>query len=667
MARLLESVLTRRRAPALVLALTLSSIVSCRYPATSVLFVLGSDAPAERTIRVEAKVWRVGEAEPQTATAFSRTGLTEDGEDLFSVVPNGEPRSQRVQVRLEALLSATPTEPTQVLRRILRFSFTPNVTTYQRVFFAMACLNPSTDCQRTTGTCTVQEACEERGQTCGDNGECVPIDVMPQPVPDGGLVRDASARDATVRDARTDSGPDSGAPVDGGIDVVADSPADAAADSTDDSAVDSMVSVGIDARADTGVDAPSDTRIDALTDTGIDARTDTGVDASTDTGIDVRTDTGVDVRTDTGVDVRTDTGVDSGVVPTVGPTDYLMVAFGNVTCARSIANQRSFCWGIGGQGRTALGTTANVFTPTLTVLPDRLVAAAGGFLHTCFITRTAGMVNEVRCFGASSSGQCGIVSPAVMTGNLVTVSNAAMIASGSDHTCIVTGGSDVYCWGVGSLGQLGDGVMRASSATPVQTSAPWGAASIVDIDADSNSSCVLTGGGDVYCWGAGYGTVPTRQMVSGMRGVAVGNSHVCAFNGSGQLYCWGQNNSGQIGDGTTTARPMPTLVNVGGSNVRSVAAGSNTTCAISATGSLYCWGDSSNGKVGNGTPMRSVLSPALITIGGAAVSVTTGAAHTCARAMSGAVHCWGLNNTGQLGLGVGSMMQYSTPQRVPGT
>lgn len=239
-------------------------VTSCRYPATSVLFVLGSDAPPERSLRLEARVWRVGEPEPSAGSTLSSMNLTEDGEAMFSVVPRGEPRSQAVQVRLEATLASTPTQPTQVLRRTLRFAFTPNVTLYQRVFFAMACLNPSTDCRNSTSGCTVQDACEERGQTCGDNGACVPIDVAPEMIPDGGLPRDVFSRDAT-------------------LDV-----------SPEDSAV--------DARTDASQE-------DIVSDTGIDAGVDTGLDSGVDTGADVRSDSGID----TGVDARPDVGVDTGV------------------------------------------------------------------------------------------------------------------------------------------------------------------------------------------------------------------------------------------------------------------------------------------------------------------------------------------------------------------
>ncbi len=199
----------------------LVALASCRAPATVVVFVVGSDAPAARSAVVDARVWRAEMDAPRAGTTIGRATLTRDGEELFSIVPNGEPRSQRVDVLLQATLAATPTEPTQVIRRALRFSFIPQTRLVQRVFFSMACLNRSTDCRQNPSTCTVQDACEERGLTCGDNGECAPIDVTPEPSGDASVRFDASAS----RDAAMDAARDARAPMDAAMDVRSDAPA----------------------------------------------------------------------------------------------------------------------------------------------------------------------------------------------------------------------------------------------------------------------------------------------------------------------------------------------------------------------------------------------------------------------------------------------------------
>jgi hypothetical protein len=117
--------------------------------------------------------------------------------------------------------------------------------------------------------------------------------------------------------------------------------------------------------------------------------------------------------------------------------------------------------------------------------------------------------------------------------------------------------------------------------------------------------------GHGYCWGSnergqlGDGTTTGRlvpTLVGGgtprFSGIDAGSSMVCGVEAqTGIGYCWGQNRAGTIGDGTTTDRPLPTVVGGGTPRFSSISAGGAgagfEACGVEArTGRGYCWGHS---------------------------------------------------------------------------
>jgi len=83
-----------------------------------------------------------------------------------------------------------------------------------------------------------------------------------------------------------------------------------------------------------------------------------------------------------------------------------------------------------------------------------------------------------------------------------------------------------------------------------------------------------------------------------------GSKHTCGLTASGTAYCWGWNSAGNLGDGTTTDRSVPTLV-FGGLSFKAIAAGGLFTCAVTVAGVPYCWGGNAFGQLGNGTTTSS--------------------------------------------------------------
>ena len=79
--------------------------------------------------------------------------------------------------------------------------------------------------------------------------------------------------------------------------------------------------------------------------------------------------------------------------------------------------------------------------------------------------------------------------------------------------------------------------------------------------------------------------------VTGATALALGDQHACALVAGGAVQCWGANDDGQIGDGTTQARPAPTMVP--GVTAQAIDAGGDSTCAVDMGGNFQCWATTS--------------------------------------------------------------------------
>jgi hypothetical protein len=182
---------------------------------------------------------------------------------------------------------------------------------------------------------------------------------------------------------------------------------------------------------------------------------------------------------------------------------------------------------------------------------------------------------------------------------------------------------------------------------------------VTAISARGEATCALRGTGAVVCWGAAIlGDSLTPTPVSGLTDaveISTGGGHTCARQTGGTVVCWGANNTGQIGDGTTTDRPTPTPVS-GLTDALEISAGTgHFTCARRSTSpAVICWGFNQYGQLGDGTAINWRLTPAAVAGVGAAVELSAGQFHACARLSDGTVACWGSNDSGQLGDGVAS-------------
>jgi alpha-tubulin suppressor-like RCC1 family protein len=135
--------------------------------------------------------------------------------------------------------------------------------------------------------------------------------------------------------------------------------------------------------------------------------------------------------------------------------------------------------------------------------------------------------------------------------------------------------------------------------------------------------------------------------------ITAGGAYSCVRLQGGQVKCWGDNFAGQLGDGTTTSRSLPSLVPALADVTQLDVNATATTCARTNDARVLCWGENMHGDVGDGeTTNVHVTSPTAtqgLRIG--ASQVSPGLSHTCALLDDHTVACWGSDLHGQLGDG----------------
>lgn len=203
------------------------------------------------------------------------------------------------------------------------------------------------------------------------------------------------------------------------------------------------------------------------------------------------------------------------------------------------------------------------------------------------------------------------------------------ISLGGSHECLFRRSIDgstangIFCSGDNTVGQLGVAAYcYVNSSPPGCTRVPWSPTTKYTQARIDGSFAYNHIGGPVISAG----------------------STTCLRSTDGTLKCWGSNSNGQIGDGTTTNRLVPTSVSMSSlgtpGDVVQVSSGYSHNCALKWDGTVWCWGLSAG-------PYSAV--PAQVAGLAGTVQIAAGDEFTCALNVNGGASCWGSNTYGSLG------------------
>ena len=160
--------------------------------------------------------------------------------------------------------------------------------------------------------------------------------------------------------------------------------------------------------------------------------------------------------------------------------------------------------------------------------------------------------------------------------------------------------------------------------------------------------------GDNQSGQIGDGTTTNRLLltpaktISGVKAIACGYNHTLALDSTGNVWAWGDNGLGQLGTGDTTNRATPVIVMSG---IRAIAAGAAHSLALDYTGTVWAWGDNYSGELGTGGGLTSSYPYPMINLPYPVKAIACGGLHSLILDENGDLYGCGYNGYGQLGLG----------------
>ena len=363
-------------------------------------------------------------------------------------------------------------------------------------------------------------------------------------------------------------------------------------------------------------------------------------------------------------------------------------------CGLSSAG-RAYCWGFDESVPCDTSGCPHYSVPTAVPrAPDFVAIATGGFA-SCGLTANG----QGYCWGRvfNSSLGDGITTQSPTPVKIQVLGQLTQVSAGYSRICALTAAGVAYCWGDNGTA-IGAGPGIRGSRVPLAVTSPVPFSSI---SVGVTQICALSALKDAYCWGSGYGSLGigvrdtscalspscteafTPELVAGglkWSDISAGNGVTCAVTVDALGYCWGDvpisgdpyGPSGLLGSGQLAGSKAPVAVS-GDHRFKMIRAGTRQVCGITTAGAALCWGVNVSGQLGIGitdagaynigTQVGKYASPQVV-VGKLQFSRIAEGDVSCGISTSGNAYCWGGNGGGLLGGGDDTFRSVSIPSRV---
>eukprot|EP00002_Diphylleia_rotans_P026853 TRINITY_DN5372_c0_g1_i2.p1 TRINITY_DN5372_c0_g1~~TRINITY_DN5372_c0_g1_i2.p1 ORF type:complete len:1044 (+),score=190.77 TRINITY_DN5372_c0_g1_i2:73-3204(+) len=335
-----------------------------------------------------------------------------------------------------------------------------------------------------------------------------------------------------------------------------------------------------------------------------------------------------------------------------------------------------YLWGCANDGVLGLGAEASdQYHPFRLQIPQskRIVQACAGCSHSVLVTDSG----EAMTFGYGEAVGRRDSQTDVCVVEELEVKRVAFASAGNTSTFVVTDENHVYSTGQNDYGELGS--EDTSTRTTFRPARILRELPIIcEIACGAHHAAIRTIRGEVYTWGQGtYGQIGqgttdnslqlkpiTKLFGKAIVKIASGEAHTLALTVNGEVYGWGRDKYGQLGNGKGQQSRLTCSRIKGLSHTRivDIACGSDHSVLLSETGRVYTFGCGQNGQLGHGstenlaipTPVEGSLLREIVT------QICCGRAHTMAVTNTNRIFVWGSNENGQLCLSPEIKLQ-STP------